>query len=185
MIIWKLFLVFIQVGTFSIGGGLAAIPLIQDLIVTQNQWMSLKEFTDLITIAQMTPGPIAVNSATFIGLRMAGLPGAILATLGCILPSLIIVMTLAYLYKRFRQLGVLDALLNGLKPAIVAFITSAGLTILDASLTDTRYLPQAPLDWIACILFIAAFIILRKWKLDPIMVMVGTGIIGGIIYLFI
>ena len=96
MILLKLFLSFLQIGAFSFGGGYAAVPLIQDQVVSIHSWMTMGEFTDLITISQMTPGPIAVNSATFVGLRMAGLPGAVIATLGCILPSCIIVSILAY-----------------------------------------------------------------------------------------
>ena len=102
--IWQLFLSFIQVGLFSVGGGYAAIPLIQNQIVDIHGLMSLQEFTDLITIAEMTPGPISINSATFVGTRLAGLPGAIICTLGCILPSFFICLALAYFYYKYRQL---------------------------------------------------------------------------------
>ena len=86
-----LFWSFVQVGMFSIGGGYAAMPLIQSQVVAKHGWLTMGEFTDLITIAEMTPGPIAVNSATFVGIRIGGIPGAVVATAGCILPSLIIV----------------------------------------------------------------------------------------------
>ncbi len=89
-----LFLCFVQVGLFSIGGGYAAMPMIQALAVEHYHWLTMGEFTDLMTIAEMTPGPITVNSATFVGIRMAGIPGALVATMGCILPSLIIVSLL-------------------------------------------------------------------------------------------
>ena len=95
MIYIQLFLSFIQVGMFSIGGGYAAMPLIQSQVVQGHGWLTMSEFTDLITIAEMTPGPIAVNSATFVGIRIAGVPGAMVATFGCILPSCIIVSILA------------------------------------------------------------------------------------------
>ena len=84
MIYIQLFLSFIQVGMFSIGGGYAAMPLIQSQVVQGHGWLTMSEFTDLITIAEMTPGPIAVNSATFVGIRIAGVPGAMVATFGCI-----------------------------------------------------------------------------------------------------
>ena len=102
MIYLQLFLSFLQVGMFSIGGGYAAMPLIQSEVVQRYGWLSMNEFTDLITIAEMTPGPITVNSATFVGVRIAGIPGAIVATLGCIFPSLIIVSILSFLYYRYR-----------------------------------------------------------------------------------
>ena len=91
MIYLQLFISFLQIGMFSFGGGYAAMPLIQGQVVTGHKWLSMAEFTDLITISQMTPGPIAVNSATFVGMKVAGVPGALAATLGCILPSCIIV----------------------------------------------------------------------------------------------
>ena len=91
----QLFLSFLQVGLFSIGGGYAAIPLIQSQSVEIHHWLTAEQFLDLATIAEMTPGPIAVNAATFVGLKVSGLPGALLATFGCILPSLVIVSLLS------------------------------------------------------------------------------------------
>ena len=105
MIYLQLFLSFLQVGAFSIGGGYAAMPLIQSQVVTSHGWLTMSEFTDLITIAEMTPGPIAVNSATFVGIRIAGVGGAVIATLGCILPSCLIVSLLAFVYYRYKQLS--------------------------------------------------------------------------------
>ena len=93
MIYFQLFLSFFQIGLFSFGGGYAAMPLIQGQVVQGHGWLSMSEFTDLITISQMTPGPIAVNSATFVGIKIAGIPGALAATFGCILPSCILATT--------------------------------------------------------------------------------------------
>ena len=108
MIYLQLFLSFLQVGMFSFGGGYAAMPLIQGQVVTGHHWLSMSEFTDLITISQMTPGPIAVNSATFVGIKIAGIPGALAATFGCILPSCIIVTVIAKLYLKYRSMEVLQ-----------------------------------------------------------------------------
>ena len=104
MIYIQLFISFLQIGLFSFGGGYAAMPLIQNQVVNLHHWLSLSEFTDLITISQMTPGPIAINSATFVGEKIAGVPGAIVATLGCIMPSIIIVTIIAYFYMKYRDL---------------------------------------------------------------------------------
>jgi chromate transporter len=109
MIFLKLFLSFLQIGAFSIGGGYAAIPLIQSQVVDVNRWLTLKEFADLITIAEMTPGPVAINSATFVGTRIAGFGGALAATAGCVLPSCVIVSFLAYLYYKYRNLRLIQA----------------------------------------------------------------------------
>ena len=112
MIYLELFLVYFQIGLFAFGGGYAAMPLIQNLVVEGKGWLTMAEFADLTTIAEMTPGPIAVNSATFVGQKMAGLPGAIVCTLGCILPSLFIVLTLAYFYTKYRNLETVKRVLN-------------------------------------------------------------------------
>lgn len=111
-----LFLCFVQVGLFSIGGGYAAMPMIQAKAVEYYHWLTMSEFTDLMTIAEMTPGPITVNSATFVGIRMAGIPGALVATMGCILPSLIIVSLLSWLYEKYRSMDAMQAVLACLRP---------------------------------------------------------------------
>ena len=126
----KLFWSFFQIGLFSIGGGYAALPLIQEQIVDTHGWLSATEFMDLITIAEMTPGPIAVNSATFVGTRIAGVGGALVSTLGVVLPSLIIIFTVAYLYYRFQNVKQIQGVLSGLRPAVVSLSASAGLSIL-------------------------------------------------------
>ena len=130
MIYLQLFWSFLQIGLFSFGGGYAAIPLIQGQIVDRHGWLSMPEFTDLVTISQMTPGPIAINSATFVGIKIAGLAGAAVATLGCILPSCVIVTLIARLYLKYRSMALLQGVLGSLRPAVVAMIASAGVSIL-------------------------------------------------------
>ena len=115
MIYLQLFLSFLQIGLFSFGGGYAAMPLIQDQVVTAHGWLSMPEFTDLITISQMTPGPIAINSATFVGMKIAGVPGAIAATVGCVFPSCVIVTLLARLYLKYRDMSLLQGILGSLR----------------------------------------------------------------------
>lgn len=127
MIYLQLFLSFLQVGMFSFGGGYAAMPLIQGQVVTAHHWLRMSEFTDLITISQMTPGPIAVNSATFVGIKIAGIPGAFAATFGCILPPCIIVTILAKLYLKYRNMTMMQEVLHSLRPAVVAMIGAAGI----------------------------------------------------------
>lgn len=175
MILLELFWSVLQVGLFSIGGGYAAIPLISAQAVTANGWLTQGEFTDLITIAEMTPGPIAVNSATFVGLRVAGLPGAVVATFGCITPALFIVSALAFIYYRYRKLSVLQSVLASLWPAVVALIASAGLTILRTAVFGEAEIAWASVNWIGLALFAAALVLLRWKKLNPILVMTLCG----------
>lgn len=186
MIYLELYWSFFQIGLFSFGGGMAAIPLIQAQVVDLHAWLTLTEFTDLITIAEMTPGPIAVNGATFVGIQVAGILGAIIATLGCITPSCIIALTLAWVYSKYNKGFVLQGILSGLRPAIVALIASAGVTILVLALFGEEGMNAgiASIDLVAVGLFIIGLFILRKWKsINPINVMMGTGCLGGIIYL--
>lgn len=177
-ILLQLFLSFLQIGALSVGGGYAAIPLIQNQIVDNHQWMSMSEFTDLLAIAEMTPGPIAINSATFVGMRVAGFPGAVLASFATILPSMILVSLLAYVYYRYRSLHLMQHVLNSLRPVVVALIASAGLSIfLQIIFILTPWNLQS-VNWIAVALFAMAFFALRKWKLHPILVILGTGIVN-------
>lgn len=187
MIYLKLFWSFFQVGLFSIGGGYAAMPLIQNQVVDINHWLSMNEFADVITISQMTPGPIAINSSTFVGIRIAGIPGAIVATLGCVFPSCIIVLFLAYIYYKYRNLSVVKGVLNGLRPAVTAMIASAGLSLVILAFWNGNGISNklSDLDVTAVILFTISLVILRKWKANPIYVMLGSGIIGLIAYSFI
>ena len=103
MLLIRLFFAFFQVGLFAFGGGLAALPLIREQIVIHNGWMDMATFTDLVTIAEMTPGPITLNAATFVGMRIYGIPGALVATLGSVAPSIIIVLILAKVYKSLNK----------------------------------------------------------------------------------
>lgn len=187
MIYLKLFWAFFQIGLFSFGGGYAAVPLIQSQIVETNHWMEMSQFADLITIAEMTPGPIAVNSATFVGQQIAGLPGAIVCTLGCILPSLIIVLALSWLYMRFRSLSTVQGVLTGLRPAIVAMIGSAGLSLLLLALFHSSLSELEVSDFrvVEGAIFVVCLALLRKFKVNPIAVIFGSGLVGTIVYMMI
>ena len=178
MIYLQLFLSFLQIGLFSFGGGYAAMPLIQGQVVTLHGWLTMSEFTDLITISQMTPGPIAVNSATFVGLKIAGIPGAIVATAGCILPSCIIVTILAKLYLKYRTMDLLQGVLQSLRPAVVAMIASAGILILkNAFWGSGETISLMGTEWSMVVIFGISVMLLRKTKLNPVWVMVLAGVL--------
>lgn len=178
MIYLQLFWSFIQVGLFSVGGGYAAIPLIQNQVVDTFGWLSMREFTDLVTIAEMTPGPIAINSATFVGIRIAGIGGAIIATFGCILPSIFIVSLLAYIYYKFKGVSTIQSVLSSLRPAVVALIAGAGLSILQVVVFQDGNINMESINWISAGIFLVAFVILRKLKWNPILVMLLCGAAG-------
>ena len=176
MIYLQLFFSFLQIGLFSFGGGYAAMPLIQGQVVKAHQWMTMSEFTDLITISQMTPGPIAVNSATFVGIKIAGIPGAVAATAGCILPSCIIVTILAKLYLRYRKMNLLQGILGTLRPAVVALIASAGVLILiSAFWGSAQQITVDQTKWSMVLIFLICFWLIWRKKKNPILVMALAG----------
>ena len=184
MIYLQLFWSFFQIGLFSFGGGYAAMPLIQHQVVEMNGWLNVTQFADIVAISQMTPGPIAINAATFVGIRTAGIAGAIVSTLGCVLPSCAIALTLAFLYSRYRKLDLIQGVLYGLRPAVVSMIASAGLSILVTALWGAAGFcaSLASVDWIAAAIFAASLFVLRKWKPNPIVVMLGAGALGAALY---
>lgn len=184
MIYLELFWSFFQIGLFSIGGGYAAMPLIQHQVVDLHPWLTMTQFGDIMTIAEMTPGPIAINSATFVGTQVAGIFGAIVATVGCVLPSCVIVLTLAYVYYRFRSLKTVQGVLSGLRPAVIAMIASAAVSLLIMSFYGERTLPAdlSGINYISVVIFLAGFFVLRKWKVNPICVMMGAGAAGILLY---
>ena len=167
MIYLELFWSFFQVGLFSIGGGYAAMPLIQDQVVDIHPWLTMTGFADIMAIAEMTPGPIALNAATFVGIQVAGLPGA-----------------LAYVYYRFRGLSIVQGVLAGLRPAVIAMIASAGISLMILALYGQRTLPAdlSSFDLMALVIFLAGFFVLRKWKPSPIKVMAGAAVAGVVLY---
>ena len=178
MIYLQLFWSFLQIGALSFGGGYAAMPLIQEQIVTQHSWLSLHEFADLVTIAEMTPGPIAINAATFVGTKLAGVPGALTATLSCILPSCLLLTLLSRLYLRYRELDTLQGVLASLRPAVVAMIASAGVLILMNAVWGGGAVTLANTNWAMAAIFAVCLVLLRKTKLSPILVMLLAGAVN-------
>lgn len=185
MIYLQLFWSFFQIGLFSVGGGYAAMPLIQHQVVALHHWLTMGSFADIITISQMTPGPIAINSATFVGIQVAGIPGAITATIGCVFPSIVLMLLLGYLYGRYHNLKVIQGILNGLRPAVIALIAAAGVSIGIAAFWGEDSISLASTDVIGILIFLICVIVLRKWKISPTLVMVLAGVLGGITYLII
>lgn len=173
---------FLQVGALSIGGGYAAMPLIREQTVALHPWLTAAEFSDLVTIAEMTPGPIALNAATFVGMRTAGLPGALVATLGCVLPPMLIVSLLSWLYARYRSGKTLQTVLGLLRPVVVALIASAALSLLQVACTTSR----GDFSLAGALLTLAALAALRVkmrgQRISPILVMLGCGALGAALH---
>ena len=168
-IVFILFISFLQVGLFSVGGGYAAIPLIQNQVVNVWQLMTIEEFADLITIAEMTPGPISINSATF----------------GCVLMPFTICLILAYYYYKYRDFSGVQTVLGCLRPAVVSLISCAGLSILTLAIFQNEQVDFhiGNLKFIEIGLFLGCLFLLRKWKLGAIQIILGSGVVGTLFYM--
>lgn len=180
----RLFLVFLKIGLLSIGGGYAIIPLIQEQVVEKNSWISRKMFTDIITISQMTPGPLAVNTSTFVGLQVGGVIGAVAATVGCILCGVAISLILYMFFQTHQKSVYVMEVLNGLKSASLGLIISAAFTIIFIAVfgSDMSEGDFLSLNLTASFLFLTMLFLVRKWKLNPIAVIFLSGAAGFIFY---
>lgn len=161
-----------MIGAFSFGGGYAMIPLIQNEIILNHQWLSLQQFLEIIAIAEMTPGPVAINSATYVGYKVAGIPGSVVATLGVIFPSLILILLLARLFRRFQSSSWVSAIIRSIKPAVIGLILTALFILGRPVLVDLK----------AIIIGIVAFCLLMGERIHPITVIAISAGMGIIFY---
>ena len=180
MIFWELFSTFFVIGMFTIGGGYAMLSLIQNEVVTVHGWISDGTFTDIVAISQMTPGPIGINSATYIGYEVLANSGAsefmcilgsFTATFAVVLPSFIIVLGLCKVYEKWKSHYMFQGIMSGLKPATLGLIGTAALGLAT---------PENFIDWKSFIICILAFIALYLKKLGPFAI-IGIGALAGLI----
>ncbi len=178
ILLLQLYLQFVRIGALAFGGGYAVIPLIQQYIVEEEMWLSMTEFTDLVSISQMTPGPIAINAATFVGTKIYGMPGAIVATLGAVTPQLILMMILGhFLFSRDRQFAILDRILKGIRPGVIGLILIAAIAMSKSSLFPNGL--NGGVEIIPAITFVIGLIAYGR-KVDLIK-LIGVGALCGVI----
>ena len=179
IIYWELFWSFVKVGAFCVGGGYASMPLIQAQVIDEHGWLTMQQFIDIFTISQMTPGPIGINAATFVGTKVAGLPGAVCATVGFVFPAVIIVLILAHVFFEYGDIGPVRGILNGLRPAVVALICSAGLSFVFLALWNTEALPKdfTKIDLIGVIVLPISLWCIRH-KMSVIKLLCMSGVLG-------
>lgn len=174
MIYLELFLTFFIIGIFNFGGGYSMMSLIHNEIVVNHQWISHQEFTDIVAISQMTPGPIGINSATYVGYMATGnVFGAAVASLAVILPSFIIVLTICKLIEKFRQSTWLANLMKDIRPVVAGMIGAAAVLLMNG---------ENFIDWKSCLLFAAAFIAGKFFKANPIITIIAGGLTGFLLY---
>jgi chromate transporter len=180
----RLFWVFFQTGLFTIGGGYASLPMIQQEVLERYNWMTISEFADMVALSQVIPGPIALNAATFVGMHVAGYGGVIATTLGLVTPAFVLMLTLAYLYKKYSQLERIQGVLNGLRPTSVALISTAGVAIIISTIWRNEFsLSIGAIDVTALIIFLLSIIAMKFFKVKTFYVILGAGLAGIIITL--
>ncbi len=168
----KLFLTFLKIGAFSFGGGYAVLSLIQKEVIESYGWISPKDFIDIVAIAEMTPGPIAVNSSTFVGYKVGSLAGSAVATFGVTLVPIIITLFVSVYYNKFRHLKQVTWIIRGIRPAVLGLIAAACIKIGKASIADIK----------GAIIALLAFAGVYKLKLNPIIMILISGVLGIILY---
>ena len=181
MLYFELFLQFFIIGALSFGGGYASLPLIQDAVVDRQGWLTVTEFADVLTLSEVTPGPIALNAASFAGFRTAGIAGSLFATLGCAAPSCIIVSILAILYVKYCKGSVFSKILSAIRPAVCAMIFSSFLTIVSLALFGTSVISEialSMLNTVSLLLFAGALILTGTKKFPPAAVILFSGLCG-------
>ncbi len=174
MIYLQLFFTFFVIGLFTFGGGYAMLSLIQNEVVVNHAWITAQEFTDMVAISQMTPGPIGINSATYVGYTVSGnIFGSLVATIAVSLPSFIIILLICRIYSKFKESNIFASLMKTLRPVVIGMIGAA------AGILITR---DNFIDWTSWVLFAGAFIASQWLKMNPILVIILAGVTGYFIY---
>ncbi|MCC8146704.1 MAG: chromate transporter [Bacteroidales bacterium] len=174
LLYWQLFVTYFKIGLFGFGGGYAMLSLIQHEVVDKREWISATEFTDIVAISQMTPGPIGINSATYIGYSVTNnVLGSVIATFAVCLPSFILVLAIAHSYRKFSANKYVEYAFEGLRPATVGLVGAAALLLMNN---------ENFIDFKSIIIFVIAFILTMFTKLHPILLILLAGIAGLFIY---
>jgi len=167
--LWMM-LTFAKIGLFSFGGGYAILAMIQHEVVINNQWLTSSEFFDVVAISQMTPGPIAINAATFIGYQKGGILGSLVCTLGVILPSLLIMTMITISYLKLRHKPWFQSVFYYLRPLSIGLIAAAAIIAGR----------DAIVDWFSIIVFAVCFALAWRFRLNPFLMLLVAGVIGFI-----
>ena len=181
MMYLQLFLEFFKTGLFAVGGGMATLPFLYDM-AERTGWFTAAQLADMIAVSESTPGPIGVNMATYVGFVSGGVLGSIVATVGLITPSVIVILIVAAFLKAFRDNKYVNAVFYGLRPASTAMVASAGITVMSVTFLKEEVLSFAALDWKAIVLA-AVLLVLTRWvkatkKLHPIVFIAASAVVG-------
>ncbi|MBO5085915.1 MAG: chromate transporter [Paludibacteraceae bacterium] len=178
MLYLQLFITFFKIGLFGFGGGAAMLSLIQFEVVEHYGWITVSEFTNMVAVSQVTPGPIGINCATYAGYLATGsILGSAVATISLVLPSFIIMMLLIMFMAKMKNNKIVDSIMSLLRPTVVGLIAAAALLLITEETFGVGYR-----DWTAWLIFIGAFIATKWLKLSPILMILSAAVVGLIIY---
>lgn len=170
-----LFGVFARIGLFGFGGGVAMLPMIFQS-VQEFEFMTRHEFSDLVALSQITPGPIAVNAATYVGFENLGVWGAVVATLGVALPSFIMIVVVMKIIDRYNKSRVIQGIFVGIRPATVGLIGTAVIFVAETSLFT-----GAEIQWIPCAICLVTIVLAGKWRMNPLLLALAMGAVGALL----
>ncbi|MCR4855943.1 MAG: chromate transporter [Erysipelotrichaceae bacterium] len=176
-----IFLNFLKIGIFAFGGAYAVIPLVEEQMVTNTGWMTFEEFSDLVAIDELTPGPIIINSSTFIGMKLSGVPGAIAATLACVIPGIVIALILVRLYQKYKEIQVISEAMKVLKCMSVALIFSVLIKMFVSAVFPSGVKVLSDVNILTLAMMIVSFYVLKRYKTNPLYVMLACGTINLLI----
>lgn len=185
LIYLKLFFEFLKAGFFAVGGGLATLPFLFD-ISEKTGWFSTQDIMNMIAVSESTPGPLGVNMATFAGTVTVGVAGGLVATLGLIFPSIVVVEIIAKVLEKFKSAKIVQAIFMGLRPASTALIAVAAITVAKNTLLNIEAFTQTSnvlelFEWVSIVMAGALFVIMKKWKKHPVIYIVMAAVIGIVI----
>lgn len=193
MIFLELFYTFLKIGLFSFGGGYGMLSVIQAEVVARHSWISSSEFADIVAVSQMTPGPIGINSATYVGYtavvnsggtEIMGILGSLTASFAVMLPSVVLMLIVSRFFVKYKGSSCVEAVFKGIRPAVVGLIASAALLLMTKD--NFGSLSENPLQfWVSVTLFVAAFIAMKFFKVSPLLLLLLAGIFGGLFYSFV
>ena len=188
MIYLQLFLNFLKIGVVSFGGGYGMIPLIQETVISHG-WLTQEEILNFIAVSESTPGPIAINMATFIGSSQGGILGSFIATLGIVIPSFVIILLIATLAKNLMKFAGVKATLNGIRPTIIGMIFATFVTMFNSTIFSIKTVESTfAFDWKGLVIFAVvaiialAFKLWRKKSISPILLIIFSGGLGLLMY---
>lgn len=187
MSLWGLYVLFVKIAVLTFGGGYAMVPLFQEEVVTRHVLMTADEFANLVALAQVTPGPIGLNTATFVGMAEGGLVGAVVATLGVMTPAFVVTLAAAVALRRLAKSPAMECVLSGIRPCVLGIIAAAVFFFADTSVFTAPFAAVLKggdfgVCWQGAVIFVGVLVVQMRWKLPLVWVLVAAAVLGWALF---